>query len=192
MIAPWRMGLALAASLALHGTGLAVLEGLPPGLGEASPPPAAGADALRVSLRAAQPQPAAPAVRIPQKLARPHTASPGTPPAPVYYPVRELDERPLVRVHVEPQFPAGTRETERRIALELFIGLDGAVDRIAILSSRPQGAFENAALRAFSAARFTPGRKAGMPVRSRMTLEVLFGEPVPLAKEHSAWFLSPR
>lgn len=192
MIPVARMGVAVGASLALHGTGLAVLHGLPLGLGEA-PSSSLDTGALRVSLR---PLPA-PATGVPAErraqLARPAArAASGTPPAPVYYPVRELDERPLVRTHVEPQFPAGVLEGERRIALELFIGPDGAVEQIALLSPGPHGAFEAAALKAFSAAHFTPGRKSGIAVRSRMALEVLFGEPVPLAAGRAAAFSAPR
>lgn len=187
-----RLGVAVGASLTIHGTGLALLDGLPLGLGGATPSSSLGADPLRVSLR---PMPAREAV-IAERRAQPARpvakSAQGTPPVPVYYPVRELDERPLVRTHVEPQFPAGVVEGERRIALELYIGADGTVEQIAVLSPGPHGAFEDAALKAFSAAQFTPGRKSGIPVRSRMALEVLFGEPVPLAPGRAAAFSAPR
>lgn len=193
MIPATRIGLALGASVALHGSALAVLHGLPIGFGEgevATQP----AEPLQVRVRSVpEPAAAAPAVRRAEAWPRRAAVSkPGVAPAPVYYPVRELDERPLVRVHVEPQFPAGVLEGERRIALELYIGLDGSVEQIALLSPGPQGPFEQAAVRAFAAARFTPGRKAGVAVRSRMALEVLFGEPIPVAPERAAAFSAPR
>ncbi len=194
MIHTARIGLALGASVALHGTGLAVLHGLPMGLGDGAGWPGSSAEVLQVSLRTA-PEPAKPVFKEPRKerTARHYTpASPGMAPAPIYYPVRELDERPLVRVHVEPRFPPGAADGEHRIALELYIGLDGSVEQIALLSPGPHGPFEEAAVRAFAAAQFTPGRKAGIAVRSRMALEVLFGEPVPLAPERAAAFSAPR
>lgn len=188
-----RLGVAVGASLSIHGTGLALLDGLPLGLGEATSSTTLGADPLRVSLRALPARdPGVIAGRRAQPARPVAKAARGTPPVPVYYPVRELDERPLVRTHVEPQFPSGVLEGERRIALELYIGADGTVEQIAILSPGPHGAFEDAALKAFSAAQFTPGRKSGIPVRSRMALEVLFGEPVPLAPGRAAAFSAPR
>jgi protein TonB len=193
MIPVARLGVAVGASLTIHGAGLAVLDGLPLGLAGAAPSTTLGADPLRVSLRPAPAASAGVSAERRAQAARPVAkVARGTPPVPVYYPVRELDERPLVRTQVEPQFPAGVMEGERRIAVELYIGADGTVEQIAILSPGPHGAFEDAALKAFSAAHFTPGRKAGIPVRSRMALEVLFGEPVPLASGRAAAFSAPR
>jgi protein TonB len=116
----------------------------------------------------------------------------GGPPALVYHPAAELHERPLIRTHVEPQFPAGATVPEGRVRLRLFIGADGNVDEVRIDSVEPQGAFGAAAAQAFAGATFTPGKIGGKPVKSLMTIEVLFGAPVPLDPRRAASFAMPR
>ncbi len=100
--------------------------------------------------------------------------------APVYYPPSQLDQRPLIRLRIEPAFPPGAPVTSGRVVLRLYISEQGEVERMAIVSAEPPGWFEKPALDAFAAARFTPGIRNGVPVRSLLTIELLFGEPVPL------------
>jgi protein TonB len=99
--------------------------------------------------------------------------------APVYYPVNQLEQRPLIKVHVEPVFPPGAPASSGRVVLRLYIGGQGEVEKISIVAAEPPGAFEKSALDAFAAARFTPGIRNGAPVRSLVTIEVLFGAPAP-------------
>lgn len=100
-------------------------------------------------------------------------------PGPRYLPVEELDRRPLIQTHVEPHFPALALAPTGRVVLRLYVGEDGTVERIAVESGDPTGAFEAAARQAFGSARFLPGMKGGVAVRSLLRIEVLFGSPHP-------------
>jgi protein TonB len=170
-----RLGLALAASLIVHAALLQALAVLPrawqPAAGFLPSDPGSGL--LRVLLlpEAAEPEPAAP-----WKLAAPASTVPR---APRYLPARELDRRPQILSHVEPQFPALALVPTGRVVLRLYIDETGAVDAVAAESADRTGAFEAAAREAFSAARFLPGIKDGVPVKALVRLEVLFGSPHP-------------
>ena len=48
------------------------------------------------------------------------------------------------------------------------------VDDVAVVRAEPKGVFEQAALEAFRAARFSPGMVLGTPVKSQITVEVEF------------------
>jgi TonB family protein len=100
--------------------------------------------------------------------------------SPRYLPASELDEKPQIRTRPELEFPAGARANSGRVVLRLYIGDSGSVDEIAVLSAEPEPAFEEPAVRAFAGALFTPGRIRGVPVRSSVTMEVLFGAVLPL------------
>ena len=64
--------------------------------------------------------------------------------------------------------------------LRLYVSEQGEVEKMVIDSAEPPDWFGQSALDAFAVALFTPGIKDGVPVRSLLTIEVLFGEPVPL------------
>lgn len=97
-------------------------------------------------------------------------------PAPHYYLTRELDVRPGIMTRTEPEYPeaAARRFLSGRVVVRLYIGEDGKVEKVDVVSAEPPGYFEDAAVRAFRAARFSPGMKDGRPVRVQMTLEVNF------------------
>jgi TonB family protein len=97
-------------------------------------------------------------------------------PKPRYYLTRELDVRPGITTRVEPEYPeaAARRALSGKVVLRIYIDESGAVERAVALRADPPGVFEQAAERAFLAARFTPGLKGGHPVRVQMTLEVTF------------------
>ena len=98
---------------------------------------------------------------------------------PRYFTAEELDRRPLIQSHVEPQFPALALAPTGRVVLRLYVGEDGRVERIAVESGDPTGAFEAAARAAFGPARFLPGMKGGVAVKAMLRIEVLFGSPHP-------------
>jgi protein TonB len=93
-----------------------------------------------------------------------------------YWPAEKLDVRPQIKSHVMPEYPkdlpAGVRG---RVVLELFVAPDGKLDRVRVARAEPQGRFEDAALKAFAAARFTPGMRKGKAVASLVRIEVTFG-----------------
>lgn len=93
-----------------------------------------------------------------------------------YWPVERLDVRPQIKTHVMPEYPADLPAGVRgRVVLELRISADGALDRVSVARAEPRGRFEQATLKAFSAARFTPGMRKGKAVPSLLRIEVTFG-----------------
>ena len=58
--------------------------------------------------------------------------------------------------------------------LNIYISEDGAIDRVEVVEAAPPGIFEEAALTATNALRFSPATKWGRPVKSRKTIEVVF------------------
>lgn len=174
-----RLGAALAVSLLLHAAALDVLERLPRGWLAKEPFTGTfGPGALRASLRTATAD--AELTMLPGRSS--DRAKPSRPEGLVvphaYYSTNLLDEPPQVRVHVDPAFPLGAPDTGR-VMLRLFIGTDGLVEEIVVEESEPPGIFERAAAQAFAAAQFTPGKIRGEAVKTLMTIEVLFGAPLP-------------
>ena len=182
-----RVPLALGASLLLHGAALALADRLPLG----GPRPAQewaqwGAGALHARLlnRAEEPAAALAPPATPGRAKHSGTgtrnsasALPGVIAAPRYVPANELDERPQIHSHVEPAFPLDANAPAGRVVLRLLIGETGAVDKAVVVQADPRGPFEEAAVEAFAPARFSPGRKNGVAVKSALTLELRFGEP---------------
>ena len=98
-----------------------------------------------------------------------------------YYRSVELDVRPGIKTHVEPEYPAvaARRGLSGKVVLRLYINDKGTVDRGETLSAQPAGGFERSAEQAFRTARFTPGMKDKHPVKTQLTIEVSFDSPPP-------------
>jgi len=181
---------ALCVSLALHGGALTMIDRMPRGWQLAETGPARfGAGVLQARLRA-EPSESLVLASKPVAQAVPALAAAkplprrafGAVAPPVYLPANELDEKPLIRTRVEPQFPEGAPVSEGRVVLRLYIADTGSIDEIAVVSAEPRQVFEESARRAFAGASFTPGRKNGEPVKSALTIELLFGAPVPVTQ----------
>jgi protein TonB len=97
--------------------------------------------------------------------------------APHYWRTSQLDVRPQVRTHVMPEYPrelvSGTRG---RVVLEIYLSATGTPDRVRVVKAEPPGRFENSALKAFTAARFTPGLRKGKAVPVLLRIEVTYGD----------------
>lgn len=97
-----------------------------------------------------------------------------------YYTAAELDVKPLITTRTTPEYPdvlpvtSGTTRFEARI----FIDERGHVEKVIVQNHDSTGAFAEAVIRAFSAARYTPGIKDGKPVKSLMILEISFDADV--------------
>jgi len=93
-----------------------------------------------------------------------------------YIPADQLDVRPLIMTRVMPQYPADiVSGVQGRVVLRLLISADGTLDSVQVADAEPRGVFDQAALEAFSSARFTPGKKNGQAVPSLILIEVTFG-----------------
>lgn len=96
---------------------------------------------------------------------------------PRYWAAGDLDVRPQVRTHVMPEYPpelvSGTRG---RVVLEVLLSAKGTPDRVRVVKAEPPGRFEQSALKAFTAARFTPGLRRGKAVPARLRIEVTYGD----------------
>jgi protein TonB len=156
-----RFAAAIAASVLLHG----LLVG-------SVPTPERGAtavdlpDPLRARISADEP-----AAKI--ASARPSSAAPA---APRYYRTRELDIVPGIMTRVQPEFPQYVH-TNGKVVIRLFIDEAGTVEHVAIVRADPPGTFDASAQRAFLAAKFTPGMKGGVPVRTQVVLELSYTQP---------------
>lgn len=194
-----RLAAALGISLAAHCAALTLLAQMPRGW-EPSLEPSAASEArpLQVAIRSI----AAPSAELPRPpdevKRRPvahETAAPqrtlGALSEPEYLPARDLDQRPLIRSHVEPRFPEGAKAEAGRVLLDLYINESGSIDRIEVVAAEPAGEFESAALAAFGAASFVPGRKGDRAVKTLLTIEARFGA-APRAEPSVPGLLAPQ
>ena len=156
-----RLALALAASAGQHAL---VVGGGPAPAGSAQH---VAANAISAFLL---PEAAAQARSVPK------FAGKAAPAASRYYRTRELDVVPGIMTRTHPEFPDMAR-VNGKVLIRLFIDERGTVEHVAILRAEPPSIFEASARRAFLAARFTPGMKAGVPVKSQLTLQVDYTQP---------------
>lgn len=99
-------------------------------------------------------------------------------PLPYYYPLRELDRRPVALEPVAPimgEARAGDPQ-EGFVVLRLLLSETGGIDRVLLVRSEPPGVFDTSALAAFSGAKFSPGIRQGVPVRSEMVIRVQYSQ----------------
>ncbi|WP_300453316.1 energy transducer TonB [Accumulibacter sp.] len=126
------------------------------------------------------PTPAAPSVEAvseaPSDL--PETSSPIELPLPpeVFFKSSELDQQPYPLVAVKPAYPPHARvlELEGWVRLLLLIDETGRVIQLEVLEASPEGIFDEEAQLAFRSAPFSPGRRGGEAVKSRMIVKVEF------------------
>lgn len=97
-----------------------------------------------------------------------------------YFPARELDRKP------EPGVDIGFAGQEAlaeavpgNVVLELFINETGSMDNVRIESATLPAGFQNLAREALLKAVFSPGYKDGMPVKSRLRIEVTVEDVAP-------------
>lgn len=91
-----------------------------------------------------------------------------------YTPAALLDVRPHPLQEILPDYPASAGNQEGTVVLQLFISEQGEVDELLVARATPRGFFEDAALAAFAPARFSPGIRSGLAVKSQLAVEVQF------------------
>ena len=142
-------------------------------LPEPEPVSTAGAGAA-MQPAAQRPPQGGTAPKAASSASRPSAPATGLPPAPDYFASSRLDPGPQLLEDVEPVYPPEAGLTEGSVVLRLLIGKSGTVDQVTVVRSHPKGVFDRSAVAAFSAARFSPGRVLGAPVKSQLTIEVHF------------------
>lgn len=136
------------------------------------PPPDSAPDAS--AIRPAQvPQPAAPAQGGVAEIL----------PAPHYFPASELDRRPEPIGNIVLVYPENAPDdiAESRLRLRLLINESGGVDTVLVASAELPGVFEESAIKAFRGARFSPGIRNGVAVKSQKLVEISYGVATPRA-----------
>lgn len=148
--------------------------------------PSESAEALPVPQTATPPQPTPPAGAAQTTAAAPAMPQLVPTPAPAlaigsavdltYYSAREIDVLPRAVREIVPDYPAdaGRQRVSGRVSLRLKIEADGRVSDIEVVSSDSPGVFEDAVVKAFRDARFTPALKDGRPVRALVLVPVKY------------------
>lgn len=95
-------------------------------------------------------------------------------PDPVYYPARQLDVYPALLQSIRLEYPhhAAQSQVSGNVLMMLLIDEAGRVNEISIAAAEPAGYFENAVRLAFADARFSPARKHGRAVKSRVLIRI--------------------
>jgi len=93
-----------------------------------------------------------------------------------YYPARELDVYPAPLTPLAVPYPERALQDSKggHALVMLLIDAYGKVDEIAVVETEPAGYFEAAAVKTFEDARFSAGRREGVPVRSRVLIRLDF------------------
>ncbi|SCK22095.1 hypothetical protein [Vogesella sp. LIG4] len=91
-----------------------------------------------------------------------------------YYPASELDvlAAPIGQLLLD--FP---RVAPQELQLELYIGSDGAVDRVAVIAGNADSDYARYVMASFRQALFVPAQKGGVAVRSRKHIRVALQQP---------------
>jgi hypothetical protein len=125
----------------------------------------------------------APEARVPDKEAPEREAPPppagsGLPEAPdlTYYGTRQLDVYPQLATALDLKATrhAATNAAARALLLVLINAL-GTVDEVSVVEAEPPDELDDTR-RALMSARFTPAYRNGKPVRSRLLVEITFGD----------------
>lgn len=93
-----------------------------------------------------------------------------------YFQSIDLDEQPHPLQEVWLNYPAHAVALDLQgwVRLLLLIDETGQIRHLQVLDASPKGIFDEAALDAFRFVPFAPAKRAGLAVKSRMTLKVDF------------------
>lgn len=95
-------------------------------------------------------------------------------PAPEYALGIRLDPGPRPLDDIDPDYPDPVNLRTGSVVLRILISETGHVDDVSVVRAEPPGVFDQAAVDAFSRARFSPGMAGGTPVKSQIRVEVQF------------------
>lgn len=109
-----------------------------------------------------------------------------------YFKTSELDRRPFPLNRIEVPTPESAEALAGSVMIRLRISERGRVEDAKIVMGTGIAEFEAAALREFSQARFYPGYRSNLPVRSEMLIEVTLRPPVSDSGNRTAPALPPQ
>ena len=92
------------------------------------------------------------------------------------WPLAEVDQKPRLVRHVEPEYPEHARKRAvcGKVLARFLVDESGEVHDPAVTSSDPSGIFEQSVLDAVRRWRFEPARHRGKPVAVVVTVPVRF------------------
>ena len=98
-----------------------------------------------------------------------------------YFPASELDAKPYPTRRIDLDFPPQKDGIEYygKLKLKVFIDAQGGVDRVEVVDASVPTRFLDVAVKAFSEARWEPGRRWGRRVKSVKAVEIDYDPPVP-------------
>lgn len=136
----------------------------------AVPPAPEGEVAVRpAQSRRTTAEPAAPAVAVATPTLLPFAD-------PTYYPARQLDVYPALLAPLAPAYPPRALDEGRsgHVLVLVLIDAAGRVDEVSVVEAEPRDYFEEAAKQTFANAQFSPARRNGLPVKSRVLIQLDF------------------
>jgi len=96
-------------------------------------------------------------------------------PGPYYFPPHELSRRPQATLPVAIDYPENVPLVAwKHVVLRLLINEAGDVDKVIVETADVPGELEILARQAFVQAKFQPGLRGEMPVKSQMRVEITF------------------
>ena len=95
-----------------------------------------------------------------------------------YFSSRELDQRPEPLQQIDPEFPLTVDPGVRgSVVVRLLLDTAGQVEKVIPLRANPPGLFDEAVIKAFADARYTPGKIGNKAVKVQLVIEVEFESP---------------
>lgn len=122
-------------------------------------------------------------VSIAPEIMETAAVEPGLPaadlPDPVHYPAKELDVYPRLLGTLVIDYPEAAAQQAGRVTLLLLVDESGRVTGVTVIDALPEGMHEEAVTRAYAGAAFSPARREGRAVRSRILVAVEIGSSAP-------------
>jgi protein TonB len=98
---------------------------------------------------------------------------------PNYYTARQLDVYPALATALDFRLSgSGAGDARGRVLVLVDIDASGTVVAVNVVEAEPAGSFEDDARRAFQSAQFRPALKNGRPVKSRILVQLDYGNAV--------------
>lgn len=90
--------------------------------------------------------------------------------------VEEVDQVPTLRKQIKPPYPQRAKRLNQEGVVEVrfLVNQDGSVSDVEILSATPEGMFEDSVLKTLPRWKFSPGKKDGQLVRTRVVTSIKF------------------